>query len=143
MMSQRVDFRASLGSRLREVERKFPNRAAAASMAGVARSTLQAWIEGKSDASFEGLSRLADAAEVSLDWLATGHEPATSGGAIDLDRMDEIIKALADELYERNMMLPQERFAELCGVVYEMLRDAEPAAQKRVLSNALRLVSSR
>lgn len=67
-------FRSEVGTRLRELENRFKNRAAAAEAAGVAKSTLQNWIEGKSDPSFEGLVKLANAAGVSVEWLATGSE---------------------------------------------------------------------
>ena len=69
-------FRLDVGTRLREVEKRFKNRAAAAEAAGVAKSTLQNWVEGKTDPSFEGLVRLSDAAGVSVEWLATGHSPS-------------------------------------------------------------------
>lgn len=65
-------FREELGTRLRKLESGFANREEAARAAGVAKSTLQRWIEGKSDPSFEGLVRLAAAAGVSVEWLATG-----------------------------------------------------------------------
>lgn len=65
-------FRKEVGTRIREVENGFANREEAAKAAGVAKSTLQRWIEGKSDPSFEGMVRLAEASGVDLDWLATG-----------------------------------------------------------------------
>jgi transcriptional regulator with XRE-family HTH domain len=71
-------FRAQVGSRLRALEKKFANRAAAAKAAGVAKSTLQSWVEGKADPSFEGLTRLAAAAGVSIEWLATGNMPGSA-----------------------------------------------------------------
>ncbi len=65
-------FSRELGTRLREIENRFKNREEAAAACGVAKSTFQRWVEGKSDPSFEGLSRLADATGISLDWLAKG-----------------------------------------------------------------------
>lgn len=65
-------FRSEVGTRLREVENRFKNRAEAAAAAGVAKSTLQNWIEGKADPSFEGLVKLAEASGVSIEWLAKG-----------------------------------------------------------------------
>ena len=65
-----LSFRAELGNRLRALEKRFGNRAQAAEAAGVAKSTFQNWVEGKSDPSFEGLSKFAAASGVSLDWLA-------------------------------------------------------------------------
>ena len=72
-------YRSELGNRLREVENRFANRAEAAKAAGVAKSTLQNWIEGKSDPSFEGMVRLAKAAGINFAWLASGE------GAMFLD----------------------------------------------------------
>lgn len=68
-------FRSDLGSRLRELEKRFSNRETAAKAAGVAKSTLQNWIEGKSDPSFLGLVRLCQAAGEDLNWLASGKAP--------------------------------------------------------------------
>ncbi len=65
-------FRAELSTRIREIEKRFANRAEAAKAAGVAKSSFQRWVEGKADPSFEGLSQFAAAAGVSLDWLAFG-----------------------------------------------------------------------
>lgn len=48
---------------------------AAAAVAEVSTSTFSSWVNGKADPSFEGLWRLAKAAGVSLDWLATGEGP--------------------------------------------------------------------
>lgn len=67
-------FRHGVGIRLREAEKRFKNRADAAKAAGVAKSTLQNWIEGKTDPSFEGIVRLAQAANISVAWLATGED---------------------------------------------------------------------
>jgi transcriptional regulator with XRE-family HTH domain len=78
------DFESEVGSRLREVEKKFKNREEAAQAAGVAKSTFQRWVEGKADPSFKGLTLLARATGVSLDWLATGEgemRPADAGSA--------------------------------------------------------------
>lgn len=65
-------YRKEVGNRLREVEKRFANRAEAARSAGVAKSTLQNWIEGKTDPSFLGIVRLAQAADVDVAWLITG-----------------------------------------------------------------------
>jgi phage repressor protein C with HTH and peptisase S24 domain len=71
-------FRAELGIRLRWIEKTyFQTRADAAEVAAVSKSTLQRWIEGGSDPSFEGLAKLARHTGVSLDWLATGQGEST------------------------------------------------------------------
>jgi transcriptional regulator with XRE-family HTH domain len=59
-----------VGQRLRELESRFRNRAQAAEVAGVSKSTFQNWVDGRSDPSFEGLFRLSKLTEVSLDWIA-------------------------------------------------------------------------
>lgn len=64
--------RQEIGRRIRQLENRFKNRAEAAAAIGVAKSTLQAWGEGRSDPSFGGLARLAEVTGVSLDWIAFG-----------------------------------------------------------------------
>ena len=80
-------FRRELSTRIREVEKRFKNRSEAAKAAGVAKSSFQRWVEGRADPSFEGLSKLANEAGVSLDWLA--HGKATGAAPINgADRND-------------------------------------------------------
>lgn len=136
-------FRLAVGARLREVERKFPNRAAAAQSAGVARSTLQAWIEGKSAASFEGLARLAAAKNISLDWLATGREKTAGEEAFDIVKFREVATALRLETESRNLALDNEQFSELCGIMYQLTQSSDRDTAKSVLQSTLRIVSSR
>lgn len=77
--SQPSSFRDEVGSRLREIENEFKNREEAAKAAGVSKSAFQAWVLGKADPSFEGLSRLAKATGYLLDWIATGEGPKSLG----------------------------------------------------------------
>ena len=81
-------FRDELSNRLREAEARFPNRAAAAAAAGVAKSTFQSWVEGKRDPSFEGLAQFAATTGVSLDWIAHGRTSSAApndNGSTDFD----------------------------------------------------------
>ena len=59
----------------------------------MAKSTFQNWVEGKSDPSFEGLSKFAAASGVSLDWLATGEESSTAAlpVAAPADQVDQAL----------------------------------------------------
>jgi len=50
-------------------------QAQAADIAGVRLTTLARWMTGENDPNFGALARLATAAGVSLDWLATGRQP--------------------------------------------------------------------
>lgn len=52
------------------------DRKSAATIAGVSTDSLQRYIRGEVSPSFAAMARLCHAAKHSLDWLATGHEPA-------------------------------------------------------------------
>lgn len=124
--------RTDLGTRLRELEKRFRNRAEAASAAGVARSTFQNWVEGKSDPSFEGLARCAVAAGVSLDWLAYGsasnaeehmHKESVQS-PIDNELLEIIIDVLDKELRRRTVSLKADRKAFLISELYGLCMEA-------------------
>lgn len=123
--------RIEVGNRLRELEKRFANRAAAAKAAGVAKSTFQNWVEGKADPSFEGLAKFAAAVDVSLDWLAYGAEDTTQHRTsdteaqpeitIDTEMLSEVIKILEEALQKHNRRLHPHRKALLIAEVYRIM----------------------
>ena len=142
-------FRKELGTRLREVENRFKNRAEAAKAAGVAKSTLQNWIEGKADPSFQGLAALAKAANVSMDWLATGGQPDTTDSEATAQEIDGKLMGLALEgvkkLYaEENARLDDRSAGELATRIYaETLEKCEGSDDPDDRKAALQLVLSK
>lgn len=75
-----------LGNRLQLVLNYFPSRRAASESAGISVDQLNAYVKGKNAPPFLVVARLALAARVSLEWLATGEgsmqaRPARDGQA--------------------------------------------------------------
>lgn len=128
-------FRAEVGSRLGELEKQFPNRAAAAKAAGVAKSTFQDWVHGKRDPSFEGLVRFAQATGVSLEWIAYGKDAekintsaATDSNVstdFDADILRQVVLAVEEELQNRNKQVSPEGKALLIQEIYIHMREHE------------------
>ncbi|KAG0165745.1 hypothetical protein DFQ28_010009 [Apophysomyces sp. BC1034] len=73
-------------SRIDEVCRRIGGRSAAASVAGVSDDMLRRYVRGDSKPTFEVIAKLARAAGVSLDWIASGEDvtaaSAKSGEAV-------------------------------------------------------------
>ncbi|MDH4120469.1 MAG: helix-turn-helix domain-containing protein [Deltaproteobacteria bacterium] len=63
---------AGFGDRISAVSRQIGSRLGAAQAAGVSADSLQRYIRGEVHPSFMAMARLAEAAGVSLEWLATG-----------------------------------------------------------------------
>src|SRR5881296_2265137 len=63
---------AELGRRIEAVVDRFKTRKAAAEHAGITPEQLARYIRGENQAGFLTLARMAMAAGVSLEWLATG-----------------------------------------------------------------------
>ena len=134
-------FRAEVGMRLRELEKRFTNREAAALAAGVAKSTFQRWVEGKSDASFEGLARLAKETGVSLDWLAYGVSQTPSSQAQPA-LISEVMRAVANTLETEGLQLAPGLFVELVEVLAADLAEAPRELAEPYIRRHLRLISS-
>nr|DAX46203.1 MAG TPA: Repressor protein CI [Caudoviricetes sp.] len=71
--------------------------------AGIAQPSATRWISGQSDPQMSNLVRLADAAKVSLEWLATGKgepfpkQPQEMSLADNLARTDKLVQQLATQ----------------------------------------------
>ncbi|MDN8035390.1 helix-turn-helix transcriptional regulator [Burkholderia vietnamiensis] len=84
-MPNREDVRVSIPadgieSRIDEMCRQIGGRGAAAAVAGVSDDMLRRYIRGDSKPTFEVMAKLARAAGVSLDWVATGEGDGIRGG---------------------------------------------------------------
>jgi transcriptional regulator with XRE-family HTH domain len=68
-------YTPELGTRITHAIEQLEGLKAASKIIGVSDESLAQWRDGKARPSFFGLQKLADAAGVSLDWLATGKLP--------------------------------------------------------------------
>jgi len=68
----------TLQSRLDQVLRKFTSVADLARVIGVSDNAIYKWLSGRGQPSVANLVALANAAKVSVEWLATGQEAAAS-----------------------------------------------------------------
>jgi transcriptional regulator with XRE-family HTH domain len=68
----RQSWRVMTGERIAEAVKLIGGQIAAAEAAGVSLSTLQRYMKGDVDPSLEAVMRLAQAVNLSLDWIATG-----------------------------------------------------------------------
>ncbi len=65
-----------MGDRIRHVVDLFDRKKDAAEVAGVIPEQLNRWCTAQSEPRFVGISRMALAQDVSLNWIATGHDTA-------------------------------------------------------------------
>lgn len=93
-------WNSEVGTRIKEAATLIGTRETAAKIAGIDTETLSRWFKGISKASFLGVARLCLAAGKSLDWLATGIEPADHSTSYAVDALDEEALARALEVVE-------------------------------------------
>jgi len=77
-------LQTGIETRIDDVCRLIGGRDAAASAAGVSSVMLRRYIRGESKPTFDVIANLARAANVSLDWVATGDEPMMKSGSVAL-----------------------------------------------------------
>ena len=116
---------SEVGTRIREVQKQIGTVENAAKIAGVDSETLNRWMKGGTKASFVGVSRLAQAAGKSLDWVATGRAgPCESAGSVDPKRLQEAVEMV--EMLGKDA--PAKRKARAVVLVYERLIDDQGQA---------------
>lgn len=97
---------------------------------GVGETTLRKYLGG-ADPSTARLVAMADANNVSIEWLATGRgsrkrvpsQPADLG---DLDRLTRTVAAVEEGLRSVKLTLPPDKYAELVAAAYQLM--AAPAS---------------
>jgi len=82
-------YTPELGTRLSLVIEQIGTQAMAAKIADVTAEQLRSWRDGKARMAFGGILRLCDAANVSLDWFATGEGPVTRTGVVESQALSQ------------------------------------------------------
>lgn len=127
---------AGIGSRILEISSGFGDKKRLSEMTGISEAQFYRYIKGTSSPTIEPLARLADAAHVTLEWLATGRGPKLKADVGLYEKYD--VGALAEAIETTEMALeamkrratPQKK-AELVLLVYGVLASKETDKNQR------------
>lgn len=124
-----------------------------AGIAGVSTSVLSKWRRGESDPSRARLVKMARAAGVSVQWLATGEGSPDQGAAaptakpgrpdIDLDTLEEVVVKVLALLDQRRPDLSAKARARIVRLVYEFYINQEKPMDEASLNNVIELAAFR
>jgi hypothetical protein len=129
-----LNLESSIADRLRETAKMAGTATALCERAGIPLRTFNGWLAGKK-IPVTGLVAIANAAGVSIEWLATGrqearHPPATEKakepaavaypfGRIDVEYLAGVIEAIESIVEARGVKLTPEKKAEIIALAYE------------------------
>ncbi len=141
----RADESDALSERVKELIGNEP-LIAFAQKCGVKESTLRNIIKSAASPRTDNLVAIADAANVSIEWLATGRGPkqrgaqqqqqqatppaASSTQFTDVERLSRAIAAVQEGLASINRTLPPKKHAELIEAAYELITQEETNTAK-------------
>ncbi|WP_165495671.1 helix-turn-helix domain-containing protein [Marinobacter halodurans] len=125
-----------------------------ARMAGVSTSVLSKWRRGESDPSRSRLVKMARAASVSIEWLATGEgsldhvagvQPQRAAGPqeMDLELLENVARAAFQELERRDINLAPDGLARLVRVLYRHFASKGDQPDHDTVSNIIDLAAYR
>lgn len=84
------ETKSGLAGRIRDCAERVGSGDALARISGVPRRTLENYLSGKSEPKASALAAIADAADVSLDWLIRGDGPKPSGDRLSSRTVGEL-----------------------------------------------------
>lgn len=95
---------------------------------GFSESTLRNYLDG-ADPSRSRLVAIADACDVSIEWLATGRgarerrpvAPAAGGAFDDLERLTRAVAAVQEGLQASGRTFAPDRYAQLVAAAYQLM----------------------
>jgi len=119
---------------------------------GMSTSVLRSWRAEKSDPSRTSLVKVARAAGVSVEWLATGEGGPDQGAVaptelgkpdIDLDALEEVAVKVLALLEKRRPDLSTKARARIVRLVYEFYIKQEKPMDEASLNNVIELAAFR
>lgn len=119
--------------------------------AGVSTSVLSKWRRGESEPTLTSLAKMAEAAGVSVAWLAAGEGAPDGSGAharlgrpdADLDTLEEITRKVLALLEQRRPDLSSKARARIVRLVYEFYIKQEKPMDEASLDNVIELAAFR
>lgn len=116
----------AVGDRIRQAARMLGGRAQAAEAMGVSVSQYNRYVNGAQQPSLGSAMGMADAAGVSLDWLARGTDTDQEPGQISQGEeamMHAVIARIAGHMRRRKYEPEPEELADLCLAVFRLVRE--------------------
>lgn len=140
----------AFGERISLAIRRTGGAKKMAEKTGMSTSVLRSWRAEKSDPSRTSLVKVARAAGVSLEWLATGEgdpdkgagEPVGLGeGDVDLDALEDVAVRVLTLLEQRRPDLSARARARIVRLVYEFYIRQEKPMDEASLDNVIELAA--
>lgn len=126
-VSVRPILSEGIGRRISEVAKAIGDRKTAASVAGISADTLQRYIRGEVQPSFDPIARMAIKTGIRLDWIATGLGPKFlkehEAQRFDVGTLAQAVKVVETRLKLTNGVLDAEARAKVTADIYQLLID--------------------
>lgn len=148
------DARIEIGTRISDVCGRLGRREDASDVMGVSLAALQRYIRGENMPPFEAVARLCKAANVSMEWVATGDgsmaenpwkgapDHVSQSARLDRETLRQAADVLEKALEVANASTDSAGRAELLVAIYELLEQgAAREAAERVVATMLRAAS--
>ena len=116
-------FAPPFGERLKWVVEKIGTQKKAGELAGVKPEMIGKYISGKAKPSFYVMKTLAEAVNVSLDWIATGKD-ALSGSMVDTERLEQVVHQIEVHVAAQSVCLSASKKALLIKELYTLSLEA-------------------
>ena len=144
----------AFGERISLAIRKAGGATKLAEKTGMSTSVLRSWRSEKSDPSRTSLVKVARAADVSLEWLATGEGSPDQGAEVrsqrpsgskemDLELLESVARAAFKELNRRKIHLDPDGLARLVRVLYRHFSSKGEQPDHDTVSNIIDLAAYR
>ncbi len=135
-----------LAGRVRDCAKMVGSGDALAQNAAIPRRTLETYLAGNAEPKLRRAARIARAAGVRLEWLATGEGPMQrEQGApvapLDQGVMRDVVAVVEEFLQDRGLVLEPEKKAELLILLYEDIREHEGKVDRAKVLRLVKLVA--
>lgn len=141
MNSEKVS-QTDLRERIGFAIKKIGGQKAASLALGISTRSISSYMTGDAEPKLLISQRLAELADISLDWLATGEglpekdnlDEMVKDIKVDADLMAEIVKVVNEYLDSLDRELPPEKLGKIYAYLYNYCHKDEPVRRDNIIS---------
>ena len=129
----------SFSERVRYISQKVGGIEKLSTLAEISKRVISQYISGQSEPTRPRIIAMANAGDVSVEWLATGLGEKSTRPVNDI-LLANVVDAVKSEMEKQHVIIPTVRFAKIISALYDELNGSDKQDDKKSIEKRARII---